>query len=128
MRADFRGRRRNKLAGAAAGLQLDCDGVRPGARCHSRTATPLSASGDARLAPLIPPRSPAPRTLQTGAGKSFSMEGAAGNQGLVPRIFKRSFELFGGDADIKSFEISLQFLELYNEQLQARTRTHIHTL
>ena len=64
--------------------------------------------------------------MQTGAGKSFSMEGAAGNQGLVPRIFKRSFELFGGDADIKSFEISLQFLELYNEQLQARTHIDTH--
>ena len=54
------------------------------------------------------------------------MEGAkdrAGNftdKGLVPRILARSFELFGGDGDIKSFEVSVQFLELYNEQLQAQ--------
>ena len=31
------------------------------------------------------------------------------------------------DADIKSFEISLQFFELYNEQLQARARAPAHT-
>ena len=50
------------------------------------------------------------------------MEGPANNKGLVPRIFQRAFELFSSDADIKSFEISLQFFELYNEQLQARAR------
>ena len=41
------------------------------------------------------------------------MEGPANNKGLVPRIFQRAFELFSGDGDIKSFEISLQFFELY---------------
>jgi hypothetical protein len=81
------------------------------------------ARGDARAAPLTHPAHLDPLTSQTGAGKSFSMEGGAADKGLVPRIFQRSFELFGGDADIKSFEISLQFLELYNEQLQA----HAHT-
>ena len=65
--------------------------------------------------------------MQTGAGKSFSMEGPANNKGLVPRIFQRAFELFSSDADIKSFEISLQFFELYNEQLQARARAPART-
>jgi hypothetical protein len=55
------------------------------------------------------------------------MEGPANNKGLVPRIFQRAFELFSGDGDIKSFEISLQFFELYNEQLQARARAPART-
>lgn len=61
---------------------------------------------------------------QTGSGKTFSMEGAkdsSGNytsRGLIPRIFESVFELFGNDEDVKTFEVSIQFIELYNEQLQ----------
>ena len=69
---------------------------------------------------------------QTGSGKTFSMEGAKdGNgkytsEGLIPRLFKSVFELFNNDEDLKSndkgqkqFTVTLQFIELYNEQLQA---------
>ena len=72
---------------------------------------------------------------QTGSGKTFSMEGAKdGNgkytsEGLIPRLFKSVFELFNNDEDLKSndkgqkqFTVTLQFIELYNEQLQARRR------
>jgi len=72
---------------------------------------------------------------QTGSGKTFSMEGAKdGNgkytsEGLIPRLFKAVFELFNKDEDLKSndkgqkqFTVTLQFIELYNEQLQARRR------
>ena len=52
------------------------------------------------------------------------MDGDGAATGLVPRIFARAFELFGSDADIKSFEINVQILELYNEQLQARGTRH----
>ena len=61
---------------------------------------------------------------QTGSGKTFSMEGAKDNKGkythpgLIPRIFEQVFERFKSDASIKKFEVSIQFVELYNEQLQ----------
>ena len=62
---------------------------------------------------------------QTGSGKTFSMEGAKDSatgqytsRGLIPRIFESVFALFSGDPLIKEFTVSLQFIELYNEQLQ----------
>lgn len=62
---------------------------------------------------------------QTGSGKTFSMEGGkdkATNQythpGLIPRIFEAVFKLFASDPTIQEFEVSMQFIELYNEQLQ----------
>ena len=62
---------------------------------------------------------------QTGSGKTFSMEGAKDkatgqytSQGLIPRIFQSVFSMFRDDNTIKDFEVSLQFIELYNEQLQ----------
>ena len=62
---------------------------------------------------------------QTGSGKTFSMEGAKDSttgeyvsRGLIPRLFEAVFARFSSSEDIKSFEVSLQFIELYNEQLQ----------
>ena len=62
---------------------------------------------------------------QTGSGKTFSMEGAKDKDtgqythpGLIPRLFEQVFARFKEDASIKSFEVSIQFIELYNEQLQ----------
>lgn len=61
---------------------------------------------------------------QTGSGKTFSMEGAKDgsgaytSKGLIPRIFESVFERFQSDPAYKSFEVSMQFVELYNEQLQ----------
>ena len=61
---------------------------------------------------------------QTGSGKTFSMEGAKdgnGNytsRGLIPRLFTDVFERFNADPEVKSYEVSLQYIELYNEQLQ----------
>ena len=64
---------------------------------------------------------------QTGSGKTFSMEGHKDSttgeytsRGLIPRIFTSVFERFSSDSSVKSFEVSLQFIELYNEQLQVR--------
>ena len=63
---------------------------------------------------------------QTGSGKTFSMEGAKERQGdrfvysskgLIPRLFEGIFREFGSDEKIESYELSLQFVELYNEQL-----------
>ena len=126
--AGLRGGRRNELAGVAAGLQLDCVGVWPGAAASLRTTAPSVGALRRAPRPAQPPRSSRTALIsQTGAGKSFSMEGPANNKGLVPRIFQRAFELFSSDADIKSFEISLQFFELYNEQLQARARAPART-
>jgi len=62
---------------------------------------------------------------QTGSGKTFSMEGAKDRDtgeytspGLIPRLFKEVFERFNTDSSIKNYEVSIQFIELYNEQLQ----------
>ena len=61
---------------------------------------------------------------QTGSGKTFSMEGAkddAGqykSKGLIPRIFEQTFASFAADASVKSFEVYLTYIELYNEALQ----------
>ena len=62
---------------------------------------------------------------QTGSGKTFSMEGAKDSatgqytsRGLIPRLFEAVFALFANDPTIKSYQVSLQFIELYNEQLQ----------
>lgn len=40
------------------------------------------------------------------------------SKGLIPRIFEHVFQLFEQDPDVKNFEVTLQFVELYNEQLQ----------
>mmetsp|Transcript_8106 Transcript_8106/g.20105 ORF Transcript_8106/g.20105 Transcript_8106/m.20105 type:complete len:1749 (-) Transcript_8106:113-5359(-) len=61
---------------------------------------------------------------QTGSGKTYSMEGAKDasgkytSKGLIPRLFENVFKMFQSDPDIKSFEVAMQFVELYNEQLQ----------
>ena len=61
---------------------------------------------------------------QTGSGKTFSMEGAKDDKGkyvsrgLIPRIFEDVFKIFKNDTTVKKFEVSIQFIELYNEQLQ----------
>ena len=61
---------------------------------------------------------------QTGSGKTFSMEGAKERQGdrfvysskgLIPRLFEGIFREFGSDEKIESYELSLQFVELYND-------------
>jgi hypothetical protein len=75
---------------------------------------------------------------QTGSGKTFSMEGARDksghyvSKGLIPRIFENVFAMFEADVakgECKSFEVSIQFVELYNEQLQdlqsMYSRTHV---
>ena len=62
---------------------------------------------------------------QTGSGKTFSMEGHKDkttgqytSRGLIPRIFEAVFARFRDDATIKDFEVSVQFVELYNEELR----------
>ena len=61
---------------------------------------------------------------QTGAGKTFSIAGAMDDAGgisaagLVPQLLSKVFEMFGGDSEIKNFEVSMQYVELYNEGVQ----------
>ena len=63
---------------------------------------------------------------QTGSGKTFSMEGAKDKttgvyteKGIIPRLFEKIFELFNGDDSVNGrFEVSIQFVELYNENIQ----------
>ncbi len=55
---------------------------------------------------------------QTGSGKTFSMEGAKDDsgqyvsRGLIPRIFEHVFELFSNDSEVKSYEVSIQYMEV----------------
>lgn len=61
---------------------------------------------------------------QTGSGKTYSMDGAKDDRGqytsrgLIPRVFENVFKMFGEDPDVMSFQVSIQYLELYNEQMQ----------
>jgi len=60
---------------------------------------------------------------QTGAGKSYSMVGYGTNKGIVPiacdEIFKRIDEVRRGpDASKYQFQVTIQMLEIYNEQVR----------
>ena len=42
---------------------------------------------------------------------------------VLPRIFENVFKMFAEDPSIKDFTVSLQFIELYNEQPRGSTRS-----
>ena len=60
---------------------------------------------------------------QTGAGKSYSMVGYGTNKGIVPiacdEIFKKIEEIkSGAEAEKYQFQVTIQMLEIYNEQVR----------
>ena len=59
---------------------------------------------------------------QTGAGKSYSMVGYGTNKGIVPiscdEIFKRIDQQKSENADKYQFQVTIQMLEIYNEQVR----------
>lgn len=55
---------------------------------------------------------------QTGSGKTFTMEGAAGHQGIIPRTVKLLFDSVKSAAIMGwTYKITASFLEIYNEVL-----------
>lgn len=61
---------------------------------------------------------------QTGAGKSYSMVGYGTNKGIVPiscdEIFKRIEREKNDNSDKYQFQVTIQMLEIYNEQVGRR--------
>ena len=61
---------------------------------------------------------------QTGAGKSYSMVGYGTNKGIVPiscdEIFKRIEREKSDNSDKYQFQVTIQMLEIYNEQVGRR--------
>lgn len=56
---------------------------------------------------------------QTGAGKTFTMNGSTPNykyRGIIPRAITQIFQEIGGLSE-NDFEIRVSYLEIYNEQL-----------
>ena len=56
---------------------------------------------------------------QTGAGKTFTMNGATPNfkyRGIIPRSVTQIFQEIGSHSD-KDFTIKVSYLEIYNEQM-----------
>ena len=56
---------------------------------------------------------------QTGAGKTFTMNGSTPNfkyRGLIPRSINQIFQEIGSLYD-QEIQVSVSYLEIYNEQL-----------
>ena len=56
---------------------------------------------------------------QTGAGKTFTMNGSTPNfkyRGIIPRSIHQVFEEIGSHYD-NQFTVSVSYLEIYNEQM-----------
>ncbi len=55
---------------------------------------------------------------QTGAGKSHTMFGRDGNEGIIPRAAKHIFDAIANSQENREFSIRASFLEIYREQLR----------
>ncbi|XP_028398519.1 kinesin-like protein KIF16B isoform X2 [Dendronephthya gigantea] len=56
---------------------------------------------------------------QTGAGKSYSMMGCEGAEGLIPRICEGLYSRMGEDNNGKTeFKTEVSYLEIYNEKVR----------
>ncbi|KAJ8308445.1 hypothetical protein KUTeg_013319 [Tegillarca granosa] len=61
---------------------------------------------------------------QTGSGKTYSMMGNPGDEGLIPRICK---ELFSNMTDqTTSYRTEVSYLEIYNEKVRDLLKHHPH--
>ncbi|XP_075732123.1 osmotic avoidance abnormal protein 3 [Rhipicephalus microplus] len=54
---------------------------------------------------------------QTGCGKSFSMQGAPQQKGIIPRSFEHVFEAIAA-ADSSKYLVHASYLEIYNEDVR----------
>lgn len=57
---------------------------------------------------------------QTGAGKTFTMNGSTPNfkyRGIIPRAITQVFQEIGSHSE-QDFVVKVSYLEIYNEQLQ----------
>ena len=64
------------------------------------------------------------RNGQTGAGKSYSMMGAAGpgNEGIISRATRQLFEAMGRFPNPNTtFSVEVSYLEIYNETVLTRS-------
>ena len=54
---------------------------------------------------------------QTGSGKTHTMGGVKGDEGMMPRMLQRLFEEIEKQRLQFEYEVSLQYLQVYNEQI-----------
>jgi hypothetical protein len=55
---------------------------------------------------------------QTGTGKTHTMEGTGGDIGIIPRSFKKIFELIKMKSKNTNYLIRVSYLEIYNEKIR----------
>ena len=57
---------------------------------------------------------------QTGTGKTYTMDGATegDNRGIVPRAFEHIFDYMRANGDTHKFSVTMQYVEIYNEQIR----------
>ncbi len=56
---------------------------------------------------------------QTGTGKTFTMEGAKGDdKGIIPNAFDHVFRAIETSSEDKKFLVRASFLEIYNEEIR----------
>jgi kinesin family protein 3/17 len=57
---------------------------------------------------------------QTGTGKTYTMDGTilGDNRGIVPRAFEHIFDFMAANAESHKFSITMQYVEIYNEQIR----------
>ena len=56
---------------------------------------------------------------QTGTGKTYTMDGKKGDQrGIMPRAFEHIFEFIEANSDSHQFMITVQYVEIYNDELR----------
>lgn len=55
---------------------------------------------------------------QTGTGKTHTMEGTGSDIGIIPRSFKKIFELIKLKSKSTNYIIRVTYLEIYNEKIR----------
>ncbi|XP_065844044.1 kinesin-like protein KIF13A isoform X2 [Oscarella lobularis] len=56
---------------------------------------------------------------QTGSGKSYTMMGAPGQKGIIPRLCDSLFERISSNDDTRlTFKVEVSYMEIYNEKVR----------
>ena len=59
------------------------------------------------------------QNISTGSGKSYTMMGAPGQKGLIPRICDSLFEQIKDHEDgLTTFKVEVSYMEIYNEKVR----------